>query len=125
MARDEQIKKLEDQLNSVNKDLEDGVKLQHFLDKLPGQPQNKKIMAFAPLEDIPMVDGKPDELILESKVNEFLKEWGDLIGPANKKRLPNDGANPTSSLSYNEWLKLPLKERKARMKEVFDARYKK
>jgi hypothetical protein len=62
---------------------------------------------------------KVDETALAEVAEEFQKEHKVLFDFGNKGGgLPSGAPKAATSLSYEQWLKLPLKEQKARMSEV-------
>jgi hypothetical protein len=63
---------------------------------------------------------RADEMSL-AKVSEFIrKEYPEIIAkPMSKGDLPNQSpVGSSGTISYEEWQKLPLKDKKARMKDV-------
>jgi len=73
------------------------------------------------LEEIAIDDnGEINPESVKKTVESFLAKYPELI--ETKSRPGHDGRAPGSgssgSLSYDEWLKLPLKEKQARISEV-------
>lgn len=119
-ARDKENAELKSKFSEMEKNLVDGTKLQAFLDKLPGKIKKNEFLMFVDLEKIPFnpETKKVDESGLSMVVNEFVRDYSDLIQTSSKKILPGDAPNPVSTLTYDQWLKLPLDEKKKRQKDV-------
>jgi len=65
--------------------------------------------------------GRPDETSLKAAVEEFRKAWPEAFKkPGDPPGIPNDGKGgaPTGKLTYDDWLKLPLKEQRTRIGDV-------
>ena len=126
-ARDTEISDLKTKLTDRERTLTDGVKLQAFLDKLPGKVKRREFLKFVKIDDIALdpETNSIDTSSLEVVVNGFVKDYSDLIQPNNTATLPHDQANAGGgSLAYDDWLKLPLKEKRARSSEVIKSRTK-
>lgn len=124
-ARDTEISDLKTKLTDRERTLTDGVKLQAFLDKLPGKVKNRAYLQFVDLDTIAMdpETGSIDTATLDQAVNGYVKEHGDLIQRNNTATLPTDAAAPAGGeISYKEWLGLPLKEKRAKMAQVAKSR---
>lgn len=78
-----------------------------------------KYLDMIPLDQIQVdADGRPDMASVVKTVDNFIKEHPRLVTP-----LPNDlpGTKPGGSgsmLTYEEWTKLPPKEKKDRFKDI-------
>lgn len=78
-----------------------------------------KYLDMIPLDQIQVdADGRPDMASVVKAVDNFVKEHPRLVTP-----LPNDlpGTKPGGSgamLTYDEWTKLPPKEKKDRFKDI-------
>lgn len=65
--------------------------------------------------------GAIDSYSLDKVVKTFTEDFGELVDFGNTANLPNGTPGGSSGkLTYEQWKKLPLKERKARMKDVVD-----
>lgn len=107
--------------DEYKKSLLDAHKLNAFNEKLPSKISNPKYYNFVDTDSI-VIDpetGLVDETSVDNAVNTFVKEHHQLLD-TKKVPLPSDSPSNSSSLSYEQWLKLPLKERRARMKEVYN-----
>lgn len=96
-------------------------KLNAFKEKLPGRLASNEYYAFVDVNDI-AIDPETnaiDESSVEATVNNFLTRHSRLVESTGKK-LPNDAPQSRSPLSYEEWKRLPLKEKKERYNEVFE-----
>lgn len=119
-ARDAENKKLKEDLDLFKKSLYDGAKLQAVLEKLPGKVRNKSYLGFIDIDKV-AIDPETnaiDEKTVEDVASIFVKEHSHLLEISNGKSLPTDSANGSRKLSYDEWLKLPLKEKKEKLNLV-------
>lgn len=101
------------------------VKLSAVQNALPSKVKNDKYLNFIDVDKI-IVDEETGSLNVDSikaVAEDFLKEHGSLLKGAKGVSLPGDAAMPNESLSMDTWKKLPLKERKQRMGEVFKTTY--
>lgn len=92
-TREERINDLQGKLDNVEKDRLEAKKLGAFIDKLPGKMRKQEYLSFLDTDSI-QIDpqtGKVDPLSLNSAVDTFVKDYGDLIQTANPKGLPNVG----------------------------------
>lgn len=62
--------------------------------------------------------GAIDALSLEKTANSFVEDFKELVDYGNISNLPNGAAQGKGSLSYEQWKKLPLPEKRKRMKDV-------
>lgn len=101
----------------------DGHKLNALLEKLPGKIKRPEYYSFIDTDKI-LIDpstGDIDERSIEEVKNEFIRDHAILLERAANKDLPyNAPGNSSATLTYEQWLKLPLKEAKLRRKEVMD-----
>lgn len=110
---------LEQGFNNLQETLKTAAKTQAVLTRLPGQLVNSEYMAFI---DTSKVVLNPDTNEIDNDsvdvvVGEFVKKHPHLI-KAETRTLPNGSPRPAQKLSYNEWLKLPVKEKRTRLKDV-------
>jgi dsDNA-specific endonuclease/ATPase MutS2 len=106
------------------KDLETKInesrKLNAFLNAVSGEVP-KQYWSLIDLENV-AVDpetGMPDESSVKRAAEKFEKEYADVIKKPSKSKLPNDAPKGgAGKLSYDSWLKLPLKDQLERMKDV-------
>lgn len=65
--------------------------------------------------------GSIDKSSLDLVVNDFSQSYGELVDFGNNPNLPNQTPRGGSGkLTHAQWTKLPLAERKKRMKDVID-----
>lgn len=118
--RESEIKKLQEDNDNFKRAVYDGAKLQAVLEKLPGKIKKKEYLNFIDIEKI-AIDPETniiDEKTVQDVASLFVKEHSSLIEVSGKNPLPNDSGKPGSTLKYEDWVKLPLKEKKDRLKEV-------
>lgn len=101
------------------KGLVDSMKLQALVDTIGGKFRHRDYMSFVDTDKIALDpdSGTIDELSLKEYAQEFVSTHKHLIDFGAKK-LPNDAPSHSRSLTYDEWLKLPAKEKRERMAEV-------
>lgn len=121
-AREVEIKKLKEDSDHFKKSLYDGAKLQAVLEKLPGKIRNRSYLSFI---DIDKVAIDPESNVIDDRtvtevVSSFVKDHSHLLEINDAKTLPTDSANGAKKLSYDEWRKLPLKEKKDKLNQVIN-----
>jgi hypothetical protein len=103
------------------KNLIDAHKLNAVKERLPGKIKRNEYYSFIDTDKV-LIDpetGIIDETSIEEVVNGFLAEHTSLIDVGNTVKLPQHAASGSvSKISYDDWLKLPLKEKRKRMKDV-------
>lgn len=104
---------------SLNKNLLNMAKLQAVTEALPGKLELPEYMAFIPLDKVIInpETGEIDKTSVESVSQEFVKKYSKLL-KADPKFLPNGNPSPASQLTHEEWLKLPVDQKRLRMKDV-------
>ena len=119
--RDEELQQTRSELAQSKSTLENGAKLQAFLDALDGQVDQQ----YWGLIDLNQVvlnpeTGLPEDVSVKKAALEFKTKYGLVIKQANGMKMPNDApkGNGSVGLSYEEWLKLPAKDMRARLKDV-------
>jgi len=65
-------------------------------------------------------NGSIDPLSLEKAANNFVEDFKELVDYGNAANLPNGAPKGTGKLTYEQWQKLPLAEKRKRMNEVQD-----
>lgn len=117
--RNKQVEELSSKLTQKEKMFQDAVKFSAFKKALPGSIEDQ----FLPLVDLDKIaldeSGQPDKSSIERYAKEFTKTYGRVLTTQSGVRIPQDGARGSEkSLSYEEWLKLPAKEMRARYKDI-------
>jgi len=74
---------------------------------------------FVDLTSIPVDEATNDidRNIAKKVASDFVKNFPELLAKKSGK-LPSDAPSPASSLSYDDWAKLPLDEKRKRLKDV-------
>jgi len=122
-ARDEQLKSEKEKFQALNERVRNGEKLSAFLKEV-GSGLDEKYWDLVPIDQIAILDdGSVDASSVTQVAETFKERYGsDLIKKRSSSQLPDEqtppGGKPGSSLTYNQWLALPPKERKTRMKDV-------
>lgn len=115
---DEESKRLE-----YATQLLDQHRLNAIKERLPGKIKRPEYLSFIDVSKVAIdpETGMVDERSVVEVVDGFVKEHGFLIERQGTRDLPyNAPGSGHSELTYEQWLKLPLKEQKARRKEVMD-----
>jgi chromosome segregation ATPase len=111
---------LESNYNGLKSELTSAAKLQAVVSRLPGQLEHPAYMSFIDVDKI-ILNPETNEIesdSVDAVVNDFVKNHGKLL-KTDTRTLPN-GTPRTAGpkLSYSEWLRLPPKEQRARLKDV-------
>jgi len=114
-------KELESRLNALQTGLQNSIKRRAVEEKIGTRFKKDEYAAFLPYDQI-RIDSETMEIDEESvlsvaelmqKEHRALFEW-----KTGGKQTPGDAPQATGKLTYDSWLKLPLKEQKARIKDV-------
>ena len=119
--KDKKISDLVSERDSFKSSLVDGAKLQAVVDKLPGRVRKKEYLGFVDTSSI-LIDpdtGVIDDSSVEQVANGFLKDFSELVDIKDTSKLPGEAGKTAKKLSIEDWKRLPLKERKTRMGDVF------
>lgn len=111
---------LEGKYNALNANVTDTRKLHAFMKKVGGEIR-EDYWGLIDLTQIAMdpESGKIDDGSVARYAKEFEKKHEILIQRPNGGKLPNGAPlGGSTTLTHAEWLKLPLKEQLARMKDV-------
>jgi len=118
--REEELAKERKDRQELQDKITDSRKINAFLGAVTGEVP-KQYWSLIDLDQI-AVDpetGMPDEASVKKAAAEFEKQYVDVVKKPTKGKLPNEAPRGGSaSLTYDAWLKLPLKEQRARMKDV-------
>jgi predicted nuclease with TOPRIM domain len=107
-------------LQEIEEQKVNSMKLSSILKNLGGEVDNKYWIHF----DLDKVVIDPatkavDPLSVSKVVEEFKKTYPEIIKTPDKKAMPNNfPAGGSADITYDEWLRLPAKEMKARLKDV-------
>lgn len=120
--REEELARIRDEKEQLERGLQDGSKLRAVLDSLNGRVDEP----FYGLFDLSQIvidprTGLPDQMSVAKYARDFEAKYGLVIQKDSSSKLPNNAPQTGStSLTYEEWMKLPLKDQKARLKEVIN-----
>ena len=118
--KEEELKTVKSELTGIKTSLQDGSKINAVLNQLQGKVSE----AYFQLFDLSKVAMNPDtgtvdEASAQRYAMEFTQKYPELIKNPSNAKMPNDAAKGSGGkLTRDEWLKLPLKEKKARLNEV-------
>lgn len=118
-ARDELAAK-ESQLSNLMKSQIDARKMGSFLDAVKGDIP-RQYWGLVDLEKIALDGEKIDEYSVQKYVEEFRETYKDIVKPKDSRRLPIDSPpsdDSVSSLTYDQWLKLPAKQKEQKINLV-------
>lgn len=126
-SKETRLKSIEDENKALKqeaarykKTLDDAVKLNAFQNKLGGRLKKSEYLNFVDTEKIPVDPdtGLVDDKAVEHYATEFSTKYKELIAFEKAGQLPNGAAAPATALSYESWARLPLSEKKNRLKDV-------
>lgn len=93
-------------------------KLRKFLASIDGKIDSR-YWQLIPIEEIAVRDnGEIDELSVTKAVETFVKKFPETVQRRNAPSTSNTAPNGQGSISYDEWRKLPVKEMRAKLKQV-------
>ncbi len=121
--RDKEIAEAKAKAAHVEEVLNNSVKLDAVLGKLSGQV-DKQYFGLFDLSKIPIdpTTQMPDQLSVEKYAKEFEQTYSAIVKKPSNIQMPNHAAQGNGvKLTYEEWLKLPLKDQKARLKDVLNS----
>lgn len=74
---------------------------------------------FMDLSKIPVDEATQDidRNIAKQVASDFMRDFPELVSKKNG-RMPNDAPSSTKALSHEEWMRLPLAEKRTRLKDV-------
>lgn len=115
LAREEVEKKH----SGLNQRITESKKLSALMAKLPG----KVDQSYWDLIDLEKIAADPetgaiDDASVARYAKEFETKHARLIDRPNTARVPQGAPSSVKDIGYDEWLTLPLKEQKARMKDI-------
>lgn len=125
--REERLKELESELNSYKSEVQSRdeailnfKKAAAFEKELGGKLKKDAYWSHVDFESIAIDPntGKIDSHSLNKVAESFKSDFNELVDYGNIGNLPNSNPQGSGKLTYAQWQKLPLKERKQRMKDV-------
>lgn len=120
--REQELKAEREKRQGLEKNVQEGKKLRAFLDSVQGKVE-KQYWALIDLDAIVVNPdtGMPDEESVKKAAKDFEASYPAVIQRKNAGTLPGDAAKGGSAkLTYEEWLKLPVDQKKARLSEVMN-----
>lgn len=118
--------KARQELDEIKGTLASGSKLKAVLDSINGKV-DEQYWKLLDLDKV-VIDpntGLPDQTSVQAAAKEFETNYALVIKKPTSAKLPNDAPQGGGGkLTYEAWLKLPLKEKGERMKEVMELKYK-
>jgi hypothetical protein len=118
--REAELKQEREEKQTLKDSIQNGKKLNAILGKLTGELPSQ-YWSLVDLEKIAVnpETGAPDEASVLNAAKEFEKQFPHVVVRKTTSKLPNDDARGASGkLTYKDWLALPLKEQRERMKDV-------
>lgn len=75
---------------------------------------------FVDLDRIPVDEASKDidKNVAKQVANDFVLKYPELLQRKGGPKMPNDAAQSTKALTHEEWKKLPLEEKRKRLKDV-------
>lgn len=109
----------EAQENALKRTLFDAAKLQAVRERLPGQLIRSEYAQFIDIDKVIMnpETNEIDEDSVAVVADEFVRAHSGLL-KRDSRQLPNGSPSASAKLTYEQWLKLPAKEKPKRMKDV-------
>ena len=121
--REKEVLETKSKLTQLEETLNNSVKLDAVLKKLSGKVSEQYFGLFD-LNKIPIdpATQMPDQLAVEKYAKEFETTYSQIIQRPVNAQMPNNAAQGTNGkITYEEWLKLPLKDQKLRLKDVLQS----
>ena len=119
--RDKELKEKNEELSDYKQHFVDSKKLSAFFDAMGGARIADEYLCHIDTDRIVVNPdtGEIDKTSVAKLAEEFKKKHARIIDtPGKGSRLPSDAPHGDKGLSIEEWKKLPLKERKAKMAAV-------
>lgn len=115
----EQLSSLKEQNEGYQRDIDDMIKINAFTNAIGGKLRKTDYYRFVDTSKIALNPETKtvDEESLKQYANEFTNSFKELISFDGPK-LPQGAPNGSGKLSFEEWKRLPLKEKKARQADV-------
>ena len=115
----EELQAKESHIATLLKAQVDARKMSSFLDAVKADVP-RQYWGLVDIDKIQLDGDKVDEFSVQKYVEEFRTTYTDILKPKETRRMPNDSPplDGSTSLSYEQWLKLPAKEQEAKIKFV-------
>jgi predicted nuclease with TOPRIM domain len=112
--REKEVSETKQRLSELESRWTNSMKLSAVISKLPGKVEKSQYLGFIDLDKV-AIDPDTQEVDVasaESAASEFVKSFPELI-KADGKKLPSHSANGgQAGITYEQWRKLPLSEKK-------------
>lgn len=118
--REAEKSELESKLKEREERERTAIKLSRFLGSVDGEVP-KQYWSLIELDRIQIDEesGLPDEASLEAARRDFMTLYPEVIRKKTSVRVPQDAPQGSGvKLSYEEWLKLPTKEKKLKLNDI-------
>lgn len=118
--REEELMKERSSREGMEASIQRAMKLNAIQSALDGRLSEKYFdLVDADQIAINPTTGRPDETSVAKFAKAFSAKYPEIVMKGTSAQLPNDAAGgAVTKLTYEKWLTLPLKEQKARLKEV-------
>jgi hypothetical protein len=119
-TREQELAEERNKRQMLETTLQEGMKLDAFLKAINGRVSDE-FMPLIRLDDIAIdpQTGRPDPSSVHSAARSFESKYGRVIDRPGGAQLPNGAPHAGNGLlTFEQWSKLPLKEKKARLHEV-------
>lgn len=95
-------------------------KLNAFVKNLPGELAHNDMLLHVDVEQIAIdpETGEVDKLTVDKQVSTFVQNYPFGIKTKGGKGLPGDAPKQTTSITYDEWLTLPLNEKRKNLSKI-------
>ena len=92
-------------------------KLNAFLGKLGGKLVSNDFLTFVDVEKIVInpATNEVDESSITAEVSRYVAKYPTTVNFGKHGSLPADAPGPTNSINYDQWLKLPVKEKRKQL----------
>lgn len=111
----------ENRYKELHSHLVNEAKKQALLKQLPGSVEDK-FHTLLPVDKIAVdEEGNIDELTVQDAAKGFLAMFPETVkSQSGTTKIPHTAAKVNGKISYEEWLRLPLKEKRTRLADVID-----
>lgn len=118
--REKELAEAKGEAEKLKSERVQGMKLDAFLQTMQGKIEHK-FWGFIDLEEVKVgPDGKIDQMSVTQAVENFKKQYPELIKTGAGPKTPAESPSGHEAISYEEWLKLPAKEMAKRAKDIIN-----